>query len=135
MRLARITTRRWMVVIAVVGDSRALTLRLRSDCVRAQAIKYAELEAARAIAAVHLEIMAKDLEQTPDPPLKRLLGLGMFTNRDHATKWRTEAANWRVEEETNGELDRCFSGQSRALGSSRRLSRPIRLMSRNRGRL
>ena len=109
MRPPRMTTRRWMVSIAVVGLlTGGLILRLRSAYFRAQAIKYAEREAACATTAVHLEIMAKDLEQTPDPPLQRLLGLGMFTNRGHATKWKTEAANWRVEEKTNGELKRLF---------------------------
>jgi hypothetical protein len=101
----RMTVKRWMILVVIISLFLCcLLMKLRSDYFRERAIEYARQEAACATTAAQLEALAKGLAKMPDPlPVRP-----GDTNLEHAINYATEAAKWRTDERSSGELKRLF---------------------------
>jgi hypothetical protein len=109
MRRPRMTTRRWTVLVAIVGVLLSgLILKRRSDYFTARADEFAERESACAGLATDLEGRAKELEEKPDRMLDLVFSLGMDTNRGRSSRAAIDAARMRACAKACAELKRAF---------------------------
>jgi hypothetical protein len=108
-RLPRLTTWRWILVIATLTVLFAgLILKRRSDYFWARAIYWEDREKYCAALAIDYERLAKDLEEKPDRIADLVFSLGMNTNRGSSDRAAFDAARMRVYEQQYGTLKREF---------------------------